>query len=286
MSFPSRHLLPLLETFASSDIFATSSRSFDFDNGGFVGWKKNWLKAKEQKQKHVESWDISTIVYGWLWYLITGSWRFLTSGLVSIQSSGLVSIQRGKGDFCCNVFRRLLLLLSCGLKMKNSKSCLCLSCGTLGRSKGWKGVHLFTKPEVKHVSEGLHWKLLSAARVQKSGFVFFRNVSVQRLIGLWQLPVVKRGFFYRKIANILLNHLGGLNSSEIGTGVFCWAPPAAACLRVWSLLLVFFLLPKVEMFRYILESTVSAVQSRYRVFFSSSIGTPPKSSKYKQVNLG
>ena len=51
--------------------------------------------------------------------------------------------------------------------------------------------YLFTEPEVKHVSEGLHWELLSTARVQQSWFTFLpNNVNVRRLVGLllWQLP--------------------------------------------------------------------------------------------------
>ena len=51
--------------------------------------------------------------------------------------------------------------------------------------------YLFTEPEVKHVSEGLHWELLSTTRVQQSRFTFFsNNVNVRRLIWLllWQLP--------------------------------------------------------------------------------------------------
>ena len=39
-----------------------------------------------------------------------------------------------------------------------------------------------------------------------------------------------------RISKILFNHLAGLSSSEIGTGVFCWAATAAACLRVQQLI--------------------------------------------------
>ena len=90
-------------------------------------------------------------------------------------------------------------------------------------------VYLFTKPEVKHVSEGLHRELLSPARVQQVRFTFFRNnVRVRRLIGLCQLPAYK-GRSYRP--NILWNDLAGLRSSDIGMEVFCWVATAAACLR-------------------------------------------------------
>ena len=51
MSLPLRNLPPplvvvlvLVDILAKSDILATINRSFDFDNGGFVGWKEGYFE--------------------------------------------------------------------------------------------------------------------------------------------------------------------------------------------------------------------------------------------------
>ena len=94
----------------------------------------------------------------------------------------LILIDRRKGDFGCNVFSDLLLLLTVyflsNLEILNFNLFLLLEMS--------KCVHLFTNSEVKHVRKGFHGEFLSAACVQKSRFIFSNKVSirVRWLVGL------------------------------------------------------------------------------------------------------
>ena len=142
----------------------------------------------------------------------------------------LILIDRRKGDFGCNVFSDLLLLLTVyflsNLEILNFNLFLLLEMS--------KCVHLFTNSEVKHVRKGFHGEFLSAACVQKSRFIFSNKVSirVRWLVGLWQLPEEGELLWWIKISQLLIlsNHLGGLSSSVTGEmGTFCWA--ATDCLR-------------------------------------------------------
>ena len=100
--------------------------------------------------------------------------------------------------------------------------------------------YLFTEPEVKHVSEGLHWELLSTARVQQSWFTFLpNNVDVRRLVGLllWQLPE-KREDIKDSVQSPCRTELFWYWNRGLLLGCYCCRLPAGSTFDSWNALMI------------------------------------------------